>query len=169
MATYQIINLETGEFATLTLEEVAALAQLDPTDIEWAIEEHGVCETETHQITKIDSEAVDSGENAESGRAKLAEAPEGDGHSGDDDDAGDGDSISPLPVFVYISQVEFEARLAESPAAVIRLKWDEPIVREAVDADRERVMGKLRGDESDEMVQPSTVYHLTREEIALVR
>ena len=95
---YQIINLETGEFATLTLEEAAALAQLDPADIEWAIEEHGVCETETHQITK------------------LAEAREGDG-GGDDDDADDGDSISPLPVFIYISKAEFEARLSGSGTA----------------------------------------------------
>jgi hypothetical protein len=53
MATYQIINLETGEFATLTLEEAAEIAALDPHEIEWAIEEHGVCETETHQITKL--------------------------------------------------------------------------------------------------------------------
>jgi hypothetical protein len=156
MATYQIINLQTGEFQTLSLEEAAATAQLDPNEIEWAIEEHGVCETDAFQITK------------------LPEPPEGNGVSardqleGDAGDAGDGDSVLPLPVFVYISQEEFEAHLAESPAAVIRLGWDEPIVREAVEADRERVMAQLRGDGS-ETVEPSAVYHLTRESIGLIR
>jgi hypothetical protein len=79
-------------------------------------------------------------------------------------DAGDGDSILPLPVFVYISQEKFEAHLAQAPAAVIRLGWDEPIVRSAVEADRERIMSQLRGDEG-ETVEPSAVYHLTREAI----
>jgi hypothetical protein len=53
MATYQIINLQTGEFQTLSLEDAASIAQLDPHEIEWAIEEHGVCETDTFQITKL--------------------------------------------------------------------------------------------------------------------
>ena len=141
--------LKPASSATLTLEEAAALVQLDPHEIEWAIEEHGVCETETHQITK------------------LAEPPEGDGE-GDDDDAGDGDSISPLPVFVYISLAEFEAHLAQQPANVIRLKWDEPIVREAVEARRDDIAAQLRSDENGPM-EPSAVFHLTREEIALIR
>lgn len=122
-------------------------------DIQWAIEEHGVCATEIHQITK------------------LAEAPE---------EMAIPLTVTamttipfiPLPVFVYISQEEFEARLAECPAAVIRLKWDEPIVREAVEADRAKIMARLRGDSSepDEGVrEPSAVYHLTRESIALLR
>jgi hypothetical protein len=55
---------------------------------------------------------------------------------------------------------------------VIRLKWDEPIVREAVEADKARMTARLRGDESevaegDEMREPSGVFH--REEIALIR
>ena len=149
---YQIINLETGDFQVVTLEEAAEIAQLDPRDIAWAIEEHGVCETDIHQITK------------------LPEVPE-EGEERDASDGGDGDSIIPLPVFVYISHEEFDAHLAQHPASVIRLKWDEPIVREAVEADRERVMARLRTDEGggDEMRESSTVYHLTREEIALVR
>jgi hypothetical protein len=162
MATYQIINLQTGEFHAVSLEETADIAQLDPNEIAWAIEEHGVCETEIHQITK------------------LPEPPEM--AEGDASDAGDGDIESgtsaaddhkePLPVFVYISQEEFEAHLAESPAAVIRLGWDEPIVREAVEADLRRVATMLRGDEGEgggEVREPSAVYHLTREAIALVR
>jgi hypothetical protein len=53
---------------------------------------------------------------------------------------------------------------------VIRLGWDESIVREAVDADRERVMAQLRGDASaDKLSEPSAVYNLTREAIALIR
>ena len=85
----------------------------------------------------------------------------------DGGDGGDADSIIPLPVFVYISQEEFEAHLAQHPAAVIRLKWDEPIVREAVEARRDDIAAQLRSDENGP-VGPSAVYHLTREEIALI-
>jgi hypothetical protein len=144
---YQIINLETGDFQVVTLEEAAEIAQLDPNDIAWAIEEHGVCETDIHQITKLPGVPDDEEER-------------------DASDDGDADSIIALPVFIYISQEEFEAHLAQQPASVIRLKWDEPIVREAVEADRERVTAWLRGDEAAE---PSGVFHLTREEIALIR
>jgi hypothetical protein len=155
MATYQIINLQTGEFSAVSLEEAAAIAQLDPNEIAWAIEEHGVCETDAFQITKLN-----------------------DGPEGDASDAGDCDIESeegaaadhkePLPVFVYISQEEFEAHLAQHPANVIRLGWDEPIVREAVEADREGIRAQLRDDASED-VEPSGVFHLTRESIALIR
>ena len=148
MATYQIINLETGDFQVVTLEEAAEITQLDPHDIEWAIGEHGVCETETYQITK------------------LPEVPE---EECDACEGGDADFKEPLPVFVYISQAEFEAHLAQHPAAVIRLKWYEPIVREAVEARRDEVTAQLRGEEGEGDVEPSGIYHLTREEIALVR
>jgi hypothetical protein len=66
MATYQLINLETGAFATLSLEEAAQLAELDPHDIEWAIEEYGVCEVGSLQITKLDDlPECDGGEAGE--------------------------------------------------------------------------------------------------------
>ena len=54
---------------------------------------------------------------------------------------------------------------------MIRLGWDEPIVREAVEADRERVMAQLCGErgEGGEIAEPSAVYHLTREANALIR
>ncbi len=47
-------------------------------------------------------------------------------------------------------------------------------MREAVEADRKKVMRKLRGeagegDEREEMREPSGVFHLTREAIALIR
>jgi hypothetical protein len=151
MATYQLINLQTGEFHTVSLDEAAQLASLDPNDIQWAIEEYGVCETDTFQITK------------------LPEVPEGDGS-----DAGDGENETIhedkflTPVFVFMSRQEFEAHLAEQPAAVIRLQWDQPIVRSAVEADRDRVMAMLRG-EGNEEAEPSDVFHLTRESIALIR
>ena len=80
---YQIINLETGDFQVVTLEEAAEIAQLDPHDIAWAIEEHGVCETDIHQITK------------------LPDVPEEECEAGE---GGDADFKEPLPVFVYISQ-----------------------------------------------------------------
>jgi len=160
MATYQIINLQTGEFSAVSLEEAADIASLDPHEIEWAIEEQGVCETDAFQITK------------------LKDPPE---MAGDASDAGDGDIESemgaaddhkePLPVFVYISQEEFEAHLAQSPAAVIRLGWDEPIVREAVEARRDDVAMKLCPGKAqpEALPEPSAVYHLTREAIALIR
>jgi hypothetical protein len=46
-------------------------------------------------------------------------------------------------------------------------------VREAVEARRDDIAARLRSDEGeetegDEMREPSAVYHLTREEIALI-
>jgi hypothetical protein len=76
MATYQIINLQTGDFKTVSLDEAAQLVALDPHDIEWAIEEHGVCETDTFQITKL----VDPPEDGHS----PGEQPEGDAGDGGD-------------------------------------------------------------------------------------
>jgi hypothetical protein len=51
---------------------------------------------------------------------------------------------------------------------VIRLKWDEPIVREAVEARRDAVTKQLRSGQNGP-VEPSAVYHLTREAIALIQ
>jgi hypothetical protein len=148
MATYQIINLRTGEFRTVGLDEAAETAQLDPHEIEWAIEEHGVCETGTFQITKLNDPLEDG--------------------QGDDGEAGDDAARFLTPVFVFISREEFEAHLAEHPAAVIRLRWDEPIVRHAVEAQRD-VVAKQLGSVGDSPAEPSAVYHLTREAIALIR
>jgi hypothetical protein len=47
---------------------------------------------------------------------------------------------------------------------VIRLRWDEPIVRHPVEADKRRIMAELGGK-----TEPSGVFHLTRESIALIR
>jgi hypothetical protein len=65
-------------------------------------------------------------------------------------------------------QAEFEAHLAQQPANVIRLSWHEPIVREAVAARRDDVAAQLHS-EGGELLEPSGVFHLTREEIALIR
>jgi hypothetical protein len=73
VATYQLINLETGAFATLSLEEAAQLAELDPHDIEWAIEEYGVCEVGSLQITKLDDlPECDGGDGGEAGNKTHA-------------------------------------------------------------------------------------------------
>jgi hypothetical protein len=179
---YQIINLRTGEFQIVTLDEAAALAQLDPNEVAWAIEESGVCETDEYQITRVD-ELPAAGRGALLGTAAAPEAlsatvesgddtkPHEHGSCGDCGDCGEGDFHVALPVFVYISQAEFEAHLAQRPADVIRLKWDEPIVREAVEADLAGVAAKLgfQGMDGELPPEPSAVYHLTREEIALVR
>ena len=67
---YQIINLETGDFQVVTLEEAAEIAQLDPHDSEWAIEDHGVCETEIYQITKL-PEVPEEGEERDASDADF--------------------------------------------------------------------------------------------------
>ena len=96
---YQIINLETGDFQVVTLEEAAEIAQLDPHDIAWAIEEHGVCETDIHQITKIDNFPEEDGASS-SGRDRDA------------CDGGEAKNKGPLPIFAFLSLEEFEMRLS---------------------------------------------------------
>jgi hypothetical protein len=54
MAHYRIADLTTGAFDIVSLDEAANIAMLDPKVIEWAIEEHGVCETDCHRITAYD-------------------------------------------------------------------------------------------------------------------
>ena len=102
-------------------------------------EEHGFCETDTFQI-RIDP--ID----------------------GDASEGGDGENKFPHALFVFISQEEFEAHLAEQPAAVIRLQWDQPVVRSAVEADKARIMAEL-----ESKAEPSSVFHLTCESIARIR
>lgn len=60
MAYYLVIDLTTKTRAIGTLEEVAAIAQLDPAEIEWALEEEGVCETDTHVIADYASGELES-------------------------------------------------------------------------------------------------------------
>jgi len=56
---------------------------------------------------------------------------------------------------------------------VLRLSWQQPIVREAVEADIRAVASQLCPDDSsdceDAPVQPSRVFLVTREMIALIR
>lgn len=44
-------HLPTGEVRIVSMQEAAAMAQLDEADIAWAIEEQGVCETHDYEIT----------------------------------------------------------------------------------------------------------------------
>jgi hypothetical protein len=57
MTRYRVEDLTTGEVQSLTLEEAEALTEVDAHEIEWAIEEYGVCETDTHAITAYEAEA----------------------------------------------------------------------------------------------------------------
>jgi hypothetical protein len=132
---YQIINLETGEFEVVTLEQAAEIAALDPADIEWAIEEEGVCETDTYQITKLDEAA------------------------------------EPLPVFVFLSRDEFEARLLETGSTIQPLTWRDSLVHDAVEADLRTVATALCPDDNAPS-EPSQVYRLSGSQgdaIALIR
>lgn len=45
-----LVNLETKDERTCLLERAAAIAQLNPEEGAWALEEHGQCETDTHLI-----------------------------------------------------------------------------------------------------------------------
>jgi hypothetical protein len=42
-----------------TLEDTATFFQLNAEEIEWAIEEHGVCETDVHRVEAIPSAEAD--------------------------------------------------------------------------------------------------------------
>jgi hypothetical protein len=54
MGHYRIADLRSAAFDIVTLDEAASIAMLDPDVIEWAIEQHGVCETDCHRITAHD-------------------------------------------------------------------------------------------------------------------
>lgn len=179
MATYQIINLQTGGFSTGTLSEAAEISSLDPHEIEWAIEEHGVCETDTFQITKLidppedghserDGEAGDP-HSPTDGDPSEADDGGGDPLNGDAGDGGDDTSVILIPVRIFDTQAEFDAWLLENPADVIRVPWDEPIARDAVERQREAVAKLLGAGGNGEASKPSAVYHLTREMIALIK
>jgi hypothetical protein len=57
----------------VTLEQAAEIAALDPADIEWSIDEHGVCETEIHQITKLPEPPKMADEIGQSGEHERAD------------------------------------------------------------------------------------------------
>lgn len=52
--TYAIQDQRTGHITKGTIEDAARIARLDEADIEWAIEEHDECTTDTHRITEWD-------------------------------------------------------------------------------------------------------------------
>lgn len=49
-----ITNTETNETQTVqTIEEAAAIMQIDADELEWALEEHGACDTDTHHAEEM--------------------------------------------------------------------------------------------------------------------
>lgn len=47
----ELTDKRTGVAVVMPIEQAAELMQLEVVDIEWAIEEEGVCETDTHLCT----------------------------------------------------------------------------------------------------------------------
>jgi len=52
MRKYLVINTKTKKSVTVELEEAARISRLDPGDIEWALENEGLCQTERYTITE---------------------------------------------------------------------------------------------------------------------
>ena len=51
---YEITNTETLEKIVVeTIDAVAAIIEIESDDIEWALEEEGVVETEIHRVVEI--------------------------------------------------------------------------------------------------------------------
>jgi hypothetical protein len=51
---YEIRNKNTKAIHVGPLADAMRIAQLDEGDVEWAIEEYGVCETDQHTIVEVD-------------------------------------------------------------------------------------------------------------------
>lgn len=45
----QVTDKQTGVVVVMPIEQAAEVMQLEVVDIEWAIEEAGICETDTHE------------------------------------------------------------------------------------------------------------------------
>jgi hypothetical protein len=50
MPKYLVVNIKTRESTLVDLDEAARIAELDPDEIEWAIEQVGRCDTEEWAI-----------------------------------------------------------------------------------------------------------------------
>lgn len=55
---YRVEDLVSGECRSLTLDEAEALLVVDAHEIEWAIEEYGICETDDYAVTEYPDEAT---------------------------------------------------------------------------------------------------------------
>jgi hypothetical protein len=51
---YEIRNKNTESAHVGSLADATRITQLDAGDVEWAIEEYGVCETDEHTIIEVD-------------------------------------------------------------------------------------------------------------------
>lgn len=49
---YQVTHLPTNNSVIVNLDDAAKISQLNREDIEWAIQEHGLCETDAYLITE---------------------------------------------------------------------------------------------------------------------
>ncbi len=55
---YRVETLSNGECATMTIDEAEALLVVDAHEIEWAIEEFGICETDDYAVTEYPVEVA---------------------------------------------------------------------------------------------------------------
>ncbi|MCA0401550.1 MAG: hypothetical protein LCH38_12125 [Proteobacteria bacterium] len=58
MIGYFVTNLADKSTQVVTLEAAAEMSELNEVDILWAIEEFGICETDTHVIVSVEIEAL---------------------------------------------------------------------------------------------------------------
>jgi hypothetical protein len=58
MIGYFVTNLADKSTQIVTLQAAAEMSELNDIDILWAIEEFGICETDTHVIVSVEVEAL---------------------------------------------------------------------------------------------------------------
>jgi D-arabinose 1-dehydrogenase-like Zn-dependent alcohol dehydrogenase len=58
MIGYFVTHLADKSTQVVTLEAAAEISELNDVDILWAIEEFGICETDTHVIVSVEVDAL---------------------------------------------------------------------------------------------------------------
>lgn len=58
MIGYFVTNLADKSTQVVTLEAASEMSELNDVDILWAIEEFGICETDTHVIVSVEVDAL---------------------------------------------------------------------------------------------------------------
>jgi hypothetical protein len=61
MCQFLVTDLAGNSSQIVTLEQAADIAQLDPDDILWALEEEGLCETDQHIVVEYVEPAIARG------------------------------------------------------------------------------------------------------------
>lgn len=121
---YRITNIKAGEEGIGTLAEAAATALLSDDEIAWAIQMHRVCQTESHEIVELHDDEIAS--------------------RGDAGDASDGDFGERIPVRVFATVADLNAWIEKHLAKARPIAWQDPIVRDAVEADLRAVASRPR-------------------------